>query len=202
MSGASIRRIGAVVPVLILAALAVSGIAGAFQADDEEAVDLGPQIADYTNADGESDVAGYLIADAAFNAAPPVLLGETLEVRVFGCTEGAPVLVELIPRVLNEAEAAAQADLADDEKLLEDFEIVIDEAEALADGSSYEVTVPETTPLGFTRLRVTCEGAEGELVTDTVLNVITEADVDDETEPVTAVDAGDTPTALVVPPAG
>ena len=201
MTGASIRRVGAVVPVLILAALAVSGIAAAFQSDDDEAIDYGPQIADFTDADGVSDVAGYLIADAAFNAAPPVLGGGPLEVRVFGCAEGSPITIELIPRVLNEDEAAAQADLGDDEKLLEEPELVVDEAEALADGSAYEIEVPETTPLGFTRLRVTCEGADGELVTDTVLNVITQDDVDDETEPVTAVDAGDTPTAIVVPPA-
>lgn len=196
-------------PVLLLVALAATGIASAIQSDDaEETIDLGPQPGDFLDAAGETDIAGYVVGAAVFREAPAVPIEEELELRVFGCTEGSPVTVALVPRVLNAPELEAQDALDDDAKLLTEPLGLVDEAEALADGSSYTVELPATTPLGFARFRVACEGADGDLLTDAVVNAVVRADfeaaqenlADDEepTELVTTVDAGDTPEALVV----
>ncbi len=194
----SLRTAAAAVPVLLLMALAATGIASAIQTDEADAIDVGPQPGDYLDAAGESDIAGYLVGTAVFRSAPAIPIGEELELRVFGCTEGEAIAVDLIPRILNAAETEAQADAG----LLEGPLNLVDEAEALADGSVYALELPATTPVGFVRFRVDCVGESEQLQNDTVANAVVRADFEaaqeDAEEPaelVTTLDAGDTPEA-------
>lgn len=204
-----LRRLAPFVPVLLLIGLAAVGIANALQ-DDEEP-DFGPQPGDYPTADGGSDIAGYLVAAGKFREAPAIPFDEELEFRVFGCTEGEPITIEIVPRFLRPEEEEAQEDLEDDEKLLTEPEVVVEEDEALAEPGTYDVTIPLTIPRGFVRLRVTCTGADGaEAVWDTVLDVWDaeefeaaqeELDEDEREELVTTIDGGDVPESIVVAPA-
>lgn len=204
-----LRRVAPVVPLLLLIGLATGGIASALQADSEEP-DFGPLIEDYTS-NGTTDIAGYLAADARYAQAPAVPFDETIELRVFGCSEGDPITIEVVPRVLRSDEEAAQGSLADDQKLLTEPEVLVEQGEALAEPGTYELTIPATTPQGFTRLRVTCTAAEGEPgVWDTVLQVVDgeefaaaqEAlDEAEREELVTTLDGGSAPESLAVSPA-
>lgn len=184
-------------PIILLLALTTVGLANALQDDDVE-VDLGPQPGDFLDADGEVDIAGYLIAAAAFDSAPAIPAGEALELRVFGCVEGDPILIEFVPRGLLADEQAANDELADDDegRFLEENVTLVEDV-ALAEPATYEVTAPDGAPVGFARFRVTCTGAEGEQVTDTTVNLVErdafEAEQEDAEEPaelVTIIDNG------------
>lgn len=198
------RTVLTAIPVVILLALAATGIATAIQADDEAEVDLGPQPADFLDAEGAADITGYLVGDSAFANAPAVPYEEELALRAFGCAEGEPIVISLVPRVLNADETAAQDELSDDEKLLTEPLPLVEEEEALADGSEYTAQIPANTPPGFIRFRVEC----GDLGSDTVGNLVDrdtfeaeqeELPEDERQEVVTTLDVGDTPEALPVP---
>jgi hypothetical protein len=176
------RRVVPFLPIVLLLALTSVGLANALQSEEEEGPDLGPQLADYND-----DVTSYLVGAAEYRAAPNVPIstdedGDTvLEFAVTGCAEGSPITIELVPRLLPEAEAEANEALADDDpaKVAQEPVPVVEEAEALADGSAYEITIPKNFPLGFTRIRTTCVDADGnELISDTVIDLVLKADFD------------------------
>jgi LPXTG-motif cell wall-anchored protein len=203
------RRIVPVLPVLLLVGLTSAGLANAFQADGEEGPDLGPQPADYGG-----DVTSYLVGAAEYRAAAKVAASgdspTVLQFTVTGCAEGAPVAIAAVPRVLAGDELAANDALADDDatKLAQEAVVLVDEAEALADGSAYELTMPSNLPLGFARLRVSCQDASGaELTSDTVIDIVdpvafeaAQAEADEPLELATAID-GKAVAAPTAPPA-
>ncbi len=193
------KRALPLLPVLFLVLLTAIGLANALQSDDEE-VDFGPQATDFRGDDGEVDIAGYLIAVGAYDVAPPVPVDEEVEFRVFGCAEGEPITISIVPRGLLASEQEANDALAADDtaRLLEEPVVLVEEDAALAEPATYVVTVPEQTPNGFARLRVECTGADGEpLETDTVIDVVVradfeaaQADADEPEEIVTILDGG------------
>jgi LPXTG-motif cell wall-anchored protein len=169
------RGVIPLLPVVLLLGLTSAGLANAFQADDEEGPDLGPQPADYGG-----DLTSYLVGAAEYRAAAKVAAttvdGESaLTFAAAGCTEGSPITISFVPRLLAGDEAAANDTLADDDpaKLVQEPVVAVEEAEALAEGSTYDLTVPANLPLGFTRIRVDCLGADGEeLTSDTVIDLV------------------------------
>lgn len=176
MTGFIKRRVVPLLPVVLLVALTSVGLANALQSEGDEGPDLGPQPADY-----DGDVTSYLVGAAEYRAAPNVPIttdenGETvLEFAVTGCAEGSPITIELVPRMLPEDEAAANEALAEDDpaKVAQEPVPLVEEDEALADGSTYELTLPANVPLGFTRIRTTCVDADGnELISDTVIDLV------------------------------
>lgn len=170
------KRVVPILPIALLMALVTVGIVTTIGAS---AQDNGPQPADFVDADGNQDLVGYLTADAAYELAPAVPAGEPMQFRVLGCTEGEPLTISVVPRVLSESAAAANDALAEDdpEKLATEPVVVLEEAAALADGSSYEITIPDNVPKGFARIRVLCTGADGnELEWDTIIDLVDRAE--------------------------
>jgi hypothetical protein len=201
------RRVVPFLPIVLLLALTSVGLANALQSEEEEGPDLGPQLADYND-----DVTGYLVGAAEYRTAPDVAVstdGEPTVVQftVTGCAEGSSIKISFVPRILPAEEAAANAALADDDptKLAQEPIVLVEEAEALADGSAYELTMPQNVPLGFARLRVECVDADGnEVTSDTVLNIVEQeafeaeqADAEEPEELVTEITAK----PAVAPPA-
>jgi hypothetical protein len=193
------RRLLAVLPVILLVSVTGFGIANALQSD-APAEDRGPQPGDFLDDEGNPDIAGYLVAGSLFQTAPAVATDDDITFRVFDCAEGSPITISIVPRLLPEDVAAANAALADDDpaKLAQEPVIVVEEDEALASGSEYEFTVPAEVPLGFARIRVLCTGPEGELEADTIINIVEpeefeaeQADAEEPREIVTTVDAAE-----------
>ena len=192
------RRLVPIVPVAILLALVGVGIATTLGASAE---DRGPTADDYLDADGNPDLVGYLVADGQYETAPAVPADEPIEFSVTGCVEGEPLAIAAIPRVLVGDAAAANDALADDdpEKLTQEPVPLVEEEAALADGSAYELTIPRSVPLGFSRLRVTC----GDLEWDTIIDLVdreefeaAQEELGDDEEPeelVTALDSAPVP---------
>lgn len=193
-------------PVLLLLGLVGFGVANALQ-QDAETPDRGPQPQDFLDEAGEPDITGYLIGNALYAAAPNLDVAEPFEFRVFGCTEGSPITISFVPRVLVGDEGDANDALADDDetKLIQEPLVVVDEAEALADGSAYEIELPDNVPLGFARLRVNCAGEAGaEIEWDTVIDLVdieefnaAQENLDEDEEPdelSTTIDSAPVPT--------
>ncbi|MDH3754442.1 MAG: hypothetical protein OEU32_11285 [Acidimicrobiia bacterium] len=194
-------------PIVLLISLAGFGIANALQ-DTGDEIDLGPQPGDFIGADGEPDLTGYLIASGLFPLAPNVPAGEPIEFRVFGCAEGEPITISIVPRILRADEQTANDALADDDasKLAEEPVPVVELDEALADGTAYAFEIPTNIPPGFARLRVSCTGIGGDAIEwDTMIDVVDRGefeaaqenlgDDEDPEELTVTIDADDPPAA-------
>lgn len=171
------HRILPILPIALLVALVSVGIVSTLGASAE---DPGPQPADFNFDDGSPDLVGYLLADAAYNTAPNVPINEALDFRALGCTEGSAISVSVVPRVLHEEGEADANDALDDDdpdKLATEPILLVEEGAALAEGSSYEITIPENVPLGFARVRVACTDADGnEVEWDTIVDIVDRAE--------------------------
>ena len=163
-----VRKAFASLPVVVLVIAVGIGLASAAFQDSETdpRSEREPGIDNFT-VDGEFDLVGYVSGTGAFNAAPPVLRGEDLELRVFGCEVGGEVAIELIPRVdpIQELELVEVDNFVTEPVVLhagvieEDIPtvVVVLPADDEPDGDG-------VTPLGYAVIRTTCADADGQPV--------------------------------------
>lgn len=205
-----IKKAFASLPVAVLVIAVGVGLASAaFQDDEPEGRDARePGIENFIDESGEVDIAGYLAASAAFDASPPVVRGEPIEARIFGCAMDSEVLVELVPRV----DPLTDLELEEVRNFLEEpvtlFEGTVDEEVPTVDitlpddplppevdADSAEAEESEgVTPLGFATIRVSCTDADGEDAEyETIIDVLDTDNLFEFTDEdiVTVLDIGD-----------